>query len=337
MKRRTFMLILAAALCLLPALGACTPAGDTPTVAPTDTAADPDSGAVTESDTLPVTGTAPEPESATEPNTETATDAATEAPVAGTDSGIVRDGTPRKYFTLSFDDGITQDLRLIGILKKYGMDNCTFFINTGLMGANWAWVGGQFNRPDVSHLRFTEEELKTGIYAGFDLECHTATHPSLKALSNRRVQREIERDVTKIQEISGIRPVGMAWPGGDTEFNRQNIKVILEKTDVRFARCTTPTYAFTLPENFMRWRPSCSISDGNVLELAEQFLHTDCTEDMLFYVWGHGYELDLFGTWDRFEQLVSKMAEAAGRGEIVPVTNAEFYQLFKNDIPSLAE
>ena len=31
------------------------------------------------------------------------------------------------------------------------------------------------------------------------------------------------------------------------------------------------------------------------------------------------------------------MAEAAGRGEIVPVTNAEFYQLFKNDIPSLAE
>lgn len=35
MKRRTFMLILAAALCLLPALGACTPAGDTPTVAPT--------------------------------------------------------------------------------------------------------------------------------------------------------------------------------------------------------------------------------------------------------------------------------------------------------------
>lgn len=329
MKRRTFMLILATALCLLPALGACTPAGDTPTAAPTDTAADPDSGAVTESDTLPVT--------ATEPNTETATDAATEAPVAGTNSGIVRDGTPRKYFTLSFDDGITQDLRLIGILKKYGMDNCTFFINTGLMGANWAWVGGQFNRPDVSHLRFTEEELKTGIYAGFDLECHTATHPSLKALSNRRVQREIERDVMKIQEISGIRPVGMAWPGGDTEFNRQNITVILEKTDVRFARCTTPTYAFTLPENFMRWRPSCSISDGNVLELAEQFLHADCTEDMLFYVWGHGYELDLFGTWDRFEQLVSKMAEAAGRGEIVPVTNAEFYQLFKNDIPSLAE
>lgn len=252
MKRRTFMLILAAALCLLPALGACTPAGDTPTAAPTDTATDPDSGAVTESDTLPVTGTAPAPESATEPNTETATDAETGAPVAGTDSGIVRDGTPRKYFTLSFDDGITQDLRLIGILKKYGMDNCTFFINTGLMGANWAWVGGQFNRPDVSHLRFTEEELKTGIYAGFDLECHTATHPSLKALSNRRVQREIERDVMKIQEISGIRPVGMAWPGGDTEFNRQNITVILEKTDVRFARCTTPTYAFTLPENFMR-------------------------------------------------------------------------------------
>ena len=97
------ILRLTAALCLLPALGACTPAGDTPTAAPTDTTTDPDSGAVTESDTLPVTGTAPAPESATEPNTEAATDTETEAPVAGTDSGIVRDGTPRLAYHWTAD------------------------------------------------------------------------------------------------------------------------------------------------------------------------------------------------------------------------------------------
>ena len=85
----------------------------------------------------------------------------------------------------------------------------------------------------------------------------------------------------------------------------------------------------------MTWYPTCSISDGNVLALAEQFIQAECTENMLFYVWGHGYELDLFDTWDRFETLVRMMAEAAAQDDsIVLVTNAQFYQLFKDEIPT---
>lgn len=339
MKYRAFTLILTVLLCLIPCLSSCVPAGDIPSDSVTNT----DTVAVTESATesIPDTQTdaSTEPETKTPPatETETETETATDVPIAGLDSGIVRDGTPRKYFTLSFDDGITQDLRLIEILKKYDVDCCTFFLNTGLMGANWEWVGQQFGRPDVTHLRFTEEELMSGIYNGFDMECHTSTHPSLKNLSKRRVQREIDDNVQMIRTIAGMTPVGMAWPGGDTEFNKQNIETILDRTDIRFARCTTATYRFTLPDNFMRWRPSCSISDSNVLQLADEFLRADCTEDMLFYVWGHGYELDVYGTWDRFETLVSKIAEAAKDGSIVLVTNAEFYQLFKDEIPSFAE
>ncbi len=332
MKRRVSTLMLASLLCLLPGLGACSPAGSIPTAAPTDTAADP--APATGTDTSPA-DTDTEMKTDTETETETATEAG--IPTAGTDSGIVRDGTPRKYFTLSFDDGITQDLRLIEILKKYGFYKCTFFINTGLTGANWEWVGQYFNRPDVTHQRFTEEELKSGIYTGFDVECHTYTHPSLKNLSTRKVVQEVTKDSEKVQEITGIRPVGMAWPGGDTEFNEQNVRTVRDRTEIRFARCTTPTYGFNLPENFLLWYPSCSIVDSNVLELADRFLSADCTEDMLFYVWGHGYELDIYDIWDRIETLVSKMAAAAENGEVILVTNAEIYQLFKDEIPSFAE
>ena len=39
----------------------------------------------------------------------------------------------KKYFTLSFDDGVEQDKRLIEVLKQYDMP-CTFNLSGGLFG-----------------------------------------------------------------------------------------------------------------------------------------------------------------------------------------------------------
>ncbi len=266
------------------------------------------------------------------------TEAADTVPVAGMDSGVVRDGTPKKYITIRLDDGITQDARIIELLKTYGVDACTFYINTGLVGANWAWVGQSFNRPDVTHIRYTRDELMTGIYDGFDVEVHTLTHPSLKDLTDRNVTRQVKRDAQNITDWLGCRPVGMAWPGGDTEWNEHNIEVILETTDIRYGSCTTRTGTFALPTYFMTWYPTCSLSDSDLMDLAERFVAVEPTEDMLFYVWGHGYEFDIFDTWDRLETFIRYISEAAAADDsIVLVTNAEFYQLFKDEIPSWKE
>ena len=130
-----------------------------------------------------------------------------------------------------------------------------------------------------------------------------------------------------------MRPVGMAWPGGDTEYTDKTIELVLENTDIRFARGTTSTYSFALPEYFMKWMPTCSIVDPRCLTLAQEFIDAECTEDMLFYVWGHAYELDLNGGqgYETFEQLVKMMSEAEG---VYLVTNTEFYTVYKDQIPS---
>lgn len=320
-----------------------TAAPDTETVPVIDTDTETDMIPETEIETETETETAPETETETIPETETETIPETEpdteaeteppVPVAGTDSGIVRDGTPKKYFTLAFDDGITQDLQIIELLKKYDMDCCTFYINSGLTGANWTWVADMIGRP-VTHQRFTTEELLSGIYDGFDIEVHTLTHLSLSTQSKRTVQREVQKDAATLTEWFGVQPVGMAWPGGDGQYTNANVKVILEKTDIRFARGTTSTYGFALPSYFMTWYPTVSIVENNVLTLAQQFIDTECTEDMLFYVWGHGYELDGFSKWETLDQLLSMMSDAANSGEVILVTQAEFYQLFKDEIPS---
>lgn len=254
-----------------------------------------------------------------------------ETPKATTEP--IRNGTPKKYFTLSFDDGITQDLRIIEILKKYNLDCCTFNINTGLYGANWDWVGQALGSPSLTHLRFTEAELKTGIYDGFDVAVHTLTHPSLKNYDNNpnEIIRQIEEDAKNIYSITGTMPVGMAWPGGDTEYTNTTIDIVYNNTSIRYARGITSTYKFTLPEYFLKWQPTCSFSDVSCMTLANKFIKSTCTEDMLFYVWCHGYELDFYNSYERFEKFIKMMSEAE---DVVFVTNTEFYNLFKDEIPS---
>ena len=260
-----------------------------------------------------------------------------------TEPEFVRDGTPKKYITIRMDDGTTQDERMMEIMRKYGVDCCTFYLNSGLFGANWTWVGQNFNRPDVTHIRYTRRELATGIYDGFDVQCHTVNHPSLKNYTEKQVTAEVKNDATTLGKIFGYEPVGLAWPGGDTEWNEQNIVTILNTTNIRYGSCTTRNTMmgikkFGLPEYFMTWYPSCSVVDADAMALLEEFLAAECTEDMLFYVWGHGFELDLHYSWDKFELMIKTIAEAAAEDDsIVLVTNSEFYELFKDEIPAWKE
>ena len=81
----------------------------------------------------------------------------------------------RKIFTLSFDDGIEQDKRLIVLLKKYRL-KCTFNINSGLLG-----TGGTVPLADgtpVRHDKIAPGEVRR-VYEGFEVASHTQTHPLL--------------------------------------------------------------------------------------------------------------------------------------------------------------
>lgn len=108
----------------------------------------------------------------------------------------VFDSTPKKYFTLSFDDGITQDYKIMEICRKYNFNACTFNINTGLCGENWDWVSEMINVPGVTHLRLTKDQIKAGAYKGFDVEVHSLTHPSLKNYDDEPfgIFKEIQKD-----------------------------------------------------------------------------------------------------------------------------------------------
>ena len=53
-----------------------------------------------------------------------------------------------KYVTFSFDDGVTQDKRLVELLDKYGL-KATFNLNSSLLGLKGGWeFDGKMCDPD---------------------------------------------------------------------------------------------------------------------------------------------------------------------------------------------
>ena len=80
-----------------------------------------------------------------------------------------------KAFTLSYDDGVTQDIRLIELLEKYNL-KCTFNLNSGL--------GYRANRIDNDKIR--------EIYKNHEVAVHTKTHPNLTGLDDNEVINQVE-------------------------------------------------------------------------------------------------------------------------------------------------
>ena len=73
-----------------------------------------------------------------------------------------------KAVTFSYDDGVTQDQRLISLFNKYGL-KATFNLNSGLLGN-----GGSLVREDVTvaHVKPRPEEIRK-IYEGHEIASHT--------------------------------------------------------------------------------------------------------------------------------------------------------------------
>ena len=142
----------------------------------------------------------------------------------------------------------------------------------------------------------------------------------------------MQKNADDIYALTGIYPLGMAWPGGDPNVTRQLMKIAYENTSIRLGRGTKSTHKFDLPTELLWLEPTAEISEATLFSDFQKFLDAECTEDMLFFCWGHGYELDIYHSYDKLEKFIKMVAEAEG---IERVTVSEFYQLFKDEIPAV--
>ena len=219
-----------------------------------------------------------------------------------------------KVLTLSYDDGVVQDIRLIGIMNKHGLKG-TFNINSGLYLPEDAVRENFYGRLKLS------EAKKLYLNSGHEVAVHAFTHPFLERMDTSEIIYEITEDRKDIESHYGKITRGMAYPYGTYS---DKVIDVLEKCHIAYARTVKSTYSFDFPENWLKLHPTCHHNYENLEELIKRFIETPnrYNNPEMFYLWGHSYEFDNNDNWD----VIEKFAEYAGGHEHVwYATNIEIY------------
>lgn len=228
----------------------------------------------------------------------------------------------KKALTFSYDDGVLQDERLIGIFNKYGLKG-TFNINSELLGKP-----GSLDRYGVrvDHTKIQSKDIKS-IYQGHEVAVHTLTHPNLTELEESEIIRQVEEDRLNLSRATGYEVYGMAYPCGGVNNDERVAEIIRKKTGVQYSRTITSTYSFDLQENFYRFNPTVQHTEWDKLqELVKEFVDLKTDKPTLFYIWGHSFEFDAEKSWEKFEDICRDLS---CRDDIFYGTNREV--LLKNN------
>ena len=215
----------------------------------------------------------------------------------------------RKAVTFSYDDGNTQDIRLVELFNRYHV-KCTFNLNSGLDNSDeWLYKDMRVRRLNLSEC--------ADLYQGHEIAVHGSRHLNMNELDSHALHEEIFSDRDKLSEIFGKTPVGMAYPYGC--YNQPVIEMI-QKAGLQYARTVNDNHSFHRQENLLMFQPTCHHDEEDLFSLADKFLASDSDEIQIFYIWGHSYEFDGNHNWDRMERLLDKIA---GKPDIFYGTNAE--------------
>lgn len=218
-------------------------------------------------------------------------------------------GGLRKALTLSYDDGVIQDKRLIEIMQKNGLKG-TFNINTGL----FAKVPGE-------HRRLMEQEA-VDLYtdSGMEVAVHSYTHPFLELLPLHLAFEEIRKDREEIERLFGGICRGMAYPNNSfTEALADGLKDL----GILYSRTTVSTENFKISDDWARLPATCHHNNPRLMELAKTFAEKNVKfRSELFYLWGHSYEFDDNDNWNVIEEFAEYMG---GREDIWYATNIEIF------------
>lgn len=209
-----------------------------------------------------------------------------------------------KAVTLSYDDGKSQDIRLIAIMKKHGLKG-TFNLNSGNI------LKGETMREQVRELY---------IGNGMEVAVHGLTHSFLDQLPPALCTGEILQDRINLEEEFDTIIRGMAYPYGTCD---DSVVASVKQCGIVYARTTAATERFNIPDDWLRLPATCHHNHPKLMELARQFAeYREDREPQLFYLWGHSYEFDQNDNWN----VIEEFGEYIGHRETIwYATNIEIY------------
>ena len=229
-----------------------------------------------------------------------------------------------KAVTLSYDDGVRQDIRLAAVIGKYGM-KCTFNLNSGYMNEDWK-----------DSKLMPEEIQKHLLDAGHEIAVHGQFHRAPGVCRPVEVVQEMFKCREALEQTFGRIIRGLAYPdSGITNFQNNadygTVRQILQDLDIVYARTLgADNNKFSLPTDWHAWVPTTHHGKPYTKDYAREFVELDVTAKAgagrwprLFYMWGHSYEFDRNNNWELLEELCQILG---GHEDIWYATNMEIWE-----------
>ena len=223
----------------------------------------------------------------------------------------------KKAVTLSYDDGVKFDKRLMEIMDKYGLKG-TFNLN-----------GGLFVEEEDARKMPRAQTLALFQNCKHEIAVHGYKHPSLAELDRDMIVYDIIKDREALEELFGRVIKGMAYPNGSVD---DKTVEALRMCGIEYARTVVSTEKFDIPTDWLRLPATCHHNNPRLMELAKAFVeagparHFWYDTPMLFYLWGHSYEFNDRDNWNVIEEFAEYIG---GRVEIWYATNGEIYDYVK--------
>ncbi len=229
-----------------------------------------------------------------------------------------QDQHKRKAVTFSYDDGITQDIRLIELLNKYNLKG-TFNLNSELLGTSTI---STWDNTRIARYVVHANDVKY-IYEGHEVAAHTLTHPNLTTLEDTEVLRQIRQDQANLSELVGYPVVGLAYPCGDVNHDERVVDIIKNKTSIRYCRTVATTGKFEPPPDLYRFSPTAyhRMDYDQLMRLGEAFVNLETDTPKILSIYGHSYEMDFSSDlWVKLEEFFRLISN---RDDIFYGTNAD--------------
>lgn len=212
---------------------------------------------------------------------------------------LVYPGGNNKALIMSYDDGLTEDIRLIKLFDENKITG-TFNLNSELLSTTKIWP--QKNAAAMVSKYVSKDSLLL-MYKNHEIAAHSATHKDFKNLNDNEILQEVATDIDNLNKLTKRKIVSMAYPFGNSN---QHIAKLLSNTGLTNARTVSDTYTFNLPDTFFLWHPTCH--DSKALDLLNDYLSLNNNKLSVFYVWGHSWEFNDAKRWNDISTFCKKIA-----------------------------
>ena len=221
-----------------------------------------------------------------------------------------------KALTLSYDDGVEQDIRLVDIMKKNGLRG-TFNLNSGL------YTPEGYEYPEGTICRRMTKNQCVALFkdSGMEVAVHGLTHPFLEKLPNASCSYEVLQDRINLEKDFGVMVRGMAYPYGTYS---EEVIDVLKQCGIVYSRTVMDTESFDIPADWLHLAATCHHNNPRLMELARNFAEANIEkEPLLYYLWGHSHEFEKDDNWNVIESFSQYLGN---REDIWYATNIEIYE-----------